>query len=138
MRSALLTLALCACMLTSLSAQTGVPTAWVLRVYAAGAATALSSITVATSQVACNAPVPPTGSTVNPTTWIWDDVVNVGMTCSYVDTRLPGLPDGSFEGTAQALNADGSSAETARVPFSRRRANPPAVPGTLRIIRPAP
>jgi hypothetical protein len=108
-------------------AQTGTPTSWNLRLYTAGGAQ-LNAISVTTAQASCNQPVP-TASGINPTKWWWGDPVNSGRACLYDDaTRLLALADGNYEGAAQAVNADGSSAETARVPFTRRRPNPPAVP----------
>lgn len=111
-------------------AQTGTPTSWTLRIYQAGQATA-QAITVTAAQVQCNQTSPTALGTENPTRWIWNDVANAGKVCIYADTRLAALADGSYEGTASASNADGSSAETARVPFTRRRPNPPAVPTGL-------
>lgn len=114
-------------------AQTGTPTSYVLRVYAAGGAQVGAAVTVAASQVSCNQPTA-TGSNLNPTRWRWNDPVNVGRDCVFDDaSRLTALPDGNYEGTAAAANADGTSAETARVPFVRRRPNPPAVPTGLRL-----
>lgn len=124
----------------SASAQTGAPTSWTLRIYAQGAPTALSSVTVQASQVQCNqAPDPVTAPLVNPDVWEWNDVVlPPGRVCLYRDaSRLQSLPDGAYEGTVQAVNTDGPSAEGPRVPFTRLRPNPPAVPTGLRIIRQA-
>jgi hypothetical protein len=134
MRTAALVLLAFGLSVVPVSAQTGAPTSWVLRIYVQGSATPLSTFTVSVSQVACNQAAA-TGSSENPTTWRWDDIANAGRQCAYSDSRFSGLPDGSYEGTAQALNADGSSAETARVPFTRRRSNPPAVPTGLLFTR---
>lgn len=134
MRAALITVAMVAFTAPAL-AQTGVPTNWNLRTYAAGASAPLSTITVTTAQVQCGQ-AKATGATTNPTVWRWDDPADVTKDCVFTDaTRLTALADGSYEGTAQAVNADGSSAESARVPFTRRRPNPPAVPSGLRIIQ---
>lgn len=114
-------------------AQTGTPTSWNLRIYAAGGATAQSTVSVTTAQVQCGQ-VKATGSTTNPTIWRWDDPADAAKDCVFSDaTRLTALADGSYEGTAQAVNADGSSAESARSPFTRRRPNPPAVPTGVRV-----
>jgi hypothetical protein len=120
-------------------AQTGAPTSWTLRVYAQGGQSALSTITLGAAQVACNQPfVSSTAPVTNPTLWAWDDPISSGRECRFDDaSRLTALPDGAYEATAQAINSDGTSPETARVPFIRRRPNPPPVPTGLRFIRPA-
>jgi hypothetical protein len=120
-------------------AQTGAPTSWTLRVYAPGGQSALSTLSVTAAQVACNQPfVSSTAPVTNPTLWAWDDPFTSGRECRYDDaTRLTALPDGAYEATAQAINSDGTSPETARVPFIRRRPNPPPAPTGLRFIRPA-
>ena len=126
--------AVCCLVSVAASAQTGTPTSYTLKTYQAGTATvALAPLTVSVAQLACNQDAPSTTSTENPTRWSWADPVNAGKVCIYTDTRLATLADGAYEGTASAANADGSSAETARVPFTRRRPNPPAAPGGLRI-----
>ena len=116
----------------SVVAQTGVPTSWNLRIYNAGSATASSNLPVTTAQVQCGQSKM-TGGALNVTVWRWDDPADPTKDCVYTDARLTALPDGSYEGTAQAVNADGSSAETARVPFTRRRPNPPPVPTGLKF-----
>lgn len=119
-------------MSAGLWAQTGTATSYVLKVYQAGSQTA-TSVTVPSSAVQCNQ-ARITGSNVNPSKWRWDDPLNAGRDCVFDDTaRLQALADGSYEGTATAVNADGASAETARVPFVRRRPNPPAVLTGLRV-----
>jgi hypothetical protein len=107
-----------------------------LRVYPAGSATATTSLNVPVASISCNQ-APVAGVNVeNPTTWRWSDPTNAGRDCVFTDAaRFTALPDGSFEGTVQALNADGPSAETARVPFTRRRPAPPAVPTNPRITQ---
>jgi hypothetical protein len=116
-----------------LAAQSGQPTAYVLKIYPAGSSAATSTVTVPVASVQCNQAVV-TGSTVNPTKWRFNDPNSAGRDCVYDDaTRLQGLADGNYEATAAASNADGLSAETARVPFVRRRPNPPAVPTGLRV-----
>lgn len=116
-------------------AQTGTPTSWTLRVYQ-GATVIGSPTVVTTAQVQCNQTPPATTNNQNPTRWVWNDITNAGKVCIFDDAaRLTGLGDGSYEGTASAANADGSSAETARIPFSRLRPNPPAVPTGLVITK---
>jgi hypothetical protein len=111
-------------------AQTGIPTSWELRIYNAGTNTlTVPAVTVAAPQVACNQPKP-TVTGDNPTRWWWNDTQNTNMACIVSDaTRLLALPDGTYDSAVLAKNADGPAAtESApRVPFVRRRPNPPAV-----------
>jgi hypothetical protein len=117
------------------AAQTGVPTSWTLTVFVAGATTAQSTLVVPVTTVACNQAAPAAGTNLNPTRWIWDDPALAGRVCIYGDaTRFAALVDGNYEGTASASNADGTSVETTRVPFVRRRPNLPGAPTGLRII----
>jgi hypothetical protein len=111
----------------------GAPTAYVLAIYQAGSSTPTSSATVAKSAMTCGQPKA-TGVSTNPTKWRIDDPANAALDCVYDDTvRLQALADGSYEASAKASNADGTSAETARVPFVRRRPNPPGVPTGVRL-----
>jgi hypothetical protein len=118
-------------------AQTGAPTVVEFRVYQAGAPSPLGpALTVPLANLSCNQAQVTTGSSLNPKQWRFNDPVNTGRDCVLADaTRFDALPDGNYEGTIAYANADGSSAEVARVPFSRRRANPPAVPTGLRILQ---
>jgi hypothetical protein len=113
-------------------AQTGIPTAWTLKVYNAGTSISPYAVTVPIAQVTCNQATAPGAGSGENTIWSWDDPVNAGKFCSYV-VGTSSLPDGNYEGTAVASNADGVSAESARIPFTRRRPNPPAAPTGLRI-----
>ena len=129
-----------ACLLCLLSVDVfaQAPTSWTLKIYAAGSTTPLQAFAVTTQQVACNQaqPTVQTPPVQNPTQWVWDDPVMIGRACILIDTtRLLSLPDGSYEGTATAVTAEDTSAESARVPFSRLRSNPPAVPTGVRFIR---
>lgn len=130
-------LALCVLASLSLSAQTGVPASYVLRVYAQGSTTPTTTLSVPVSQISCNqATVPGVGGVENPSAWRWTDPAAPGRDCVYQDTaRFAALPDGAYEGTISAVNAAGSSAETARIPFTRARPNPPAVPTGARITQ---
>jgi hypothetical protein len=121
-----------------LLAQTGQPTEWTLRVYPAGGQTPTTTLTVPAAQVSCDQPDTPDPGTpsTNPTFWAWDDPAIAGRDCRFTDqARFDALPDGQYEGTVVATNADGSSPESARVPFVRRRPNPPAAPTGLRFSR---
>jgi hypothetical protein len=136
MRRVLLAAALCLYAAPAL-AQTGIPASYTLRIYTDGTPQ-VSALTVSLAQITCNlATSPGTGTepAENPTLWIWDDPVNAGKLCAFTDSRFSALPNGNYHGTATAENADGSSAETASVPFTRRRPNPPAVPTGLRVIK---
>jgi hypothetical protein len=88
----------------------------------------ISAISVAADQVRCLQPAPASISTENPTTWVWDDAANPGSVCTYVDTRLAALPDGAYEGSAQAVSAGGASNESARAAFSIKTSAPPPPP----------
>lgn len=134
MRRLFLAVALCLYAAPAL-AQTGIPTSYTLKIYTDGTPL-VNTLSVGVAQVTCNLATAPTGTVPaeNPTTWVWDDPVNAGKFCTFNDSaRFSALPNGNYHGTATALNADGSSAETASVPFTRRRPNPPAVPTGLRI-----
>jgi hypothetical protein len=118
----------------SAQAQTGVPSNWDLKIYQQGTGTVLSNINVQAPTVVCNQTPPTTTSTENPDRWVWNDPQNAGKVCIFLDaTRLQNLPDGSYDGAATARNADGTSAESARAPFTRRRPNPPAAPSGVRL-----
>jgi hypothetical protein len=128
-------LALVVVLIASQAVAQGIPTSYVFRVYARGASTASSTMTLQATQVPCNlAPAP--AVTENPTHWQWDDLATAGRSCRVDDSaRFNALADGSYEVTIQAVNADGASEETPRVPFGRRRPTPPAVPTTPRLTR---
>jgi hypothetical protein len=118
-------------------AQTGVPAAWTVRIYQAGQTAPIQTFTV--TAPLCNQAPPPVepSPVVNPTTHVWDDPVNLSRVCLVHDApRLAALEDGAYESTVSASNAaNDSSAETPRVPFVRRRPNPPAAPTGYRLIR---
>jgi len=116
------------------SGQNVTPTSYTLRVYAQGATTATTTLSVPYAQWLCNQP-PVNGSTLNPTAWFLDDIKLPGKLCLYSDAaRFQALPDGAYEATVSAVNADGSSAETSRYLFTRRRATPPDVPTGFRLF----
>jgi hypothetical protein len=111
----------------SLASAQGAPTSWNLRIYGNSTGTG-TVINVTAAQVTCGQTRPATTSNLNPTKWLWADPANGTLDCTFTDSRLLNMPDGDHEGTITAVNADGSSGETVRVPFVRRRPNPPAVP----------
>lgn len=120
----------------SASAQDGLPTAYEFRIYAAGATAPQVTTPVPVASVTCNLTrvTPPTAPVTNPTTVLWNDPVNVGKDCQWVIGATAGplvaLPSGTFSGALVASNAEGASAESAHVPFSRQRA-----PGALTGVR---
>jgi hypothetical protein len=139
MRTVVFALLFCLFLASPSLAQTGAPTQYTFRIYNPGATEAVSPLTVPVAQVLCNQAPPIAGTSVNPLKWVFNDPANAGRVCVYDDTsRLTVLADGTYEGTAQAVNAAGPSAETARVPFSRNRLaspGPPLVPTGLILTR---
>src|SRR5262245_11872645 len=94
----------------AVSAQTGTPTSYTLRVYAQGATTPTTTLTVLATAVICGQAKVTGGSTENPTQWRWDDRADSTKQCVYADaTRFTALADGSYTGTVTASNTDGAS-----------------------------
>lgn len=118
------------------SAQTGAPTSYIFRIYQSGSNTVIGGLlSVPAANIPCDL-APETGSNINPVRWRFVDPARPTRECEFPDAaRLTALSDGNYEGTAAAANADGTSAETARVPFVRRRPNPPSVPTGLKVIQ---
>lgn len=113
------------------------PTSYTLRVYAQGAASPLTTLDVPIIGISCDQPdtPPPAETPTNPKKWAWDDPDRVGRDCVYLDgARFDALPDGDYDATIIAVNAAGASTEHPRVPFVRRRPQPPAAPMGLRIF----
>lgn len=112
------------------------PTSYQANYYNVGAPSPLQSETFAASSAVCNQAPIAAASTVNPSRVVLADTVNAGKICVISDPAggtLVSLPVGTgtnYEGTLQAINAVGASAESARVPFSRGAA-PPAPTGVL-------
>ena len=107
-----------------------------LRAYNVGATAPLQSFTFPVANVTCNLVAPTPGSTVNPTTALWDDPVNTGRVCQFVQGSGPlfSVPSpGTYEATLAAVNAAGSSPESNRAPFSRLDAA--GAPSGLRLRR---
>lgn len=116
-------------------AQTGVPTSYTFKIFPAGSTTPVSTSTVPAANIQCDL-APSSGSTLNPTRWRWNDLARTGRQCELQDaTRLAALPDGLYNGTIAASNADGVLGESPLLPFERRRPNPPAVPTGGMIIQ---
>lgn len=124
------------CLSTSVWAQT-VAVSYDLIIYTPGSPNAQTRNVLA-SGVACDQAPPTTMSTVNPTTWLWDDPARSGRICKVDDTiRLTALPDGSYNGTVIPIAEDGTrGVESASSPFSRLRALPPPPARTgVKIIK---
>lgn len=114
------------------------PTSFTAKYYNVGAAQPLQSDTFPVTDVVCNQAAPAAGaSTVNPTRIVFADINNAGRVCIYTTAggaQLRSLPvGGNYEGTLTAVNAAGSSAESARAGFSRL--GPPVVPTALGFIQ---
>lgn len=109
---------------------------WPLRIYNTGAPSPLSTTDLLAANVVCNQ-VDPGGTAVNPNKVVFDDVSNAGKVCIWTDPGTGPLSTvpigGSYEATLAAVNVGGSSAESARVPFTRP--GPPSVPTGVRLRR---
>lgn len=119
------------------SAQTVTPiTSYNLRIYPAASTTVRSTTAVAAAAVTCDLPQEAATSNVNPNRVYFDDPVRAGRRCFWEDASatgpIRGVPDGSYEGTLQAVNSAGPGPESARSPFSVMR---PVVPAELLGIR---
>lgn len=133
-------LAVLCLLLPVLGAAQDLPTSYEFRVYAVGAASPQFSTPFPLSAANCNVTATvPAGAAVNPTVVVWDDPQNPGKKCQWDGSgaTLIALPIGSYVGALVAVNAGGSSAESARDPFSRQ-AMAPAAPTGVRLSRPAP
>lgn len=112
-----------------------------LSIYRVGAIAPVTFLEFAATATTCNlAPTqPPAGaSAVNPTRAQWDDPVNAGRACQWVDPGngpLMAVPVGeSYEATLLAYNTEGRSPESNRVPFTRL-GPPMTAPAGLRLLR---
>jgi hypothetical protein len=121
---------------TSAFAQTA-PDSYTLKTYAPGAALPMSTFTFQATAVVTNQAPPVGASTINPTRVVWDDVI-AGRVTIWTDPGtgpLFSLALGNYESTLTAVNAAAglSSAESARVPFSKQGV--PATPTGLHLYR---
>jgi hypothetical protein len=113
------------------------PTSYTLKIYNAGAPSPVQTFVFQATATTCNT-TPLTGtSTVNPNKVVWDDVANPGKDCVWTDPGTGPLfsvpTPGTYEGTLAAVNGAGTSAESARAPFSRVAL--PVVPTGVGLIR---
>jgi hypothetical protein len=107
---------------------------WTIRTYNAGAPSPLSApVDLLAANVTCN--LDPASVTVgpNPSKASWDDPVNAGKACVWTDPGTGPLTStpfgGNYEATLTATNSAGTSAESARAPFTHPGVVPPAVTG---------
>lgn len=109
-----------------------------LRIYVAGAATPMSPPTlIPAAKVVCNQAAPASNaSTKNPLRSVWDDPLNAGKVCTYIDDGtgpLAALPTAfnKFEATITQVSGGVETDESNRAPFQR---TPPA-PKNVRLIQ---
>jgi hypothetical protein len=113
MRVAILGLA-CLVVASLCSAQT-----YDLKVYQAGASAPQQSYPL--TNAVCDQADPGAGSTTNPTKVVWADPDRAGRACLYVGSATDPIfsrPIGSYEGTLTITTLAGTSAESARAPFT--------------------
>lgn len=85
----------------------------------------------------CNQPTQ-TGSTVNPTRYVWADPDNPGKDCVFTPSAvgtLPALPIGDFEAFLKAVNVNGASDPSNKATFSKTDPRVPSAPTGFRILR---
>ena len=128
-----------AALLLASSAQAQTITSWTLNIYAGleGTSPPIKTAVIPASAVACNidpaTPQPDKSAR-------WDDTVNAGRDCQWVDTAFFTLAVGNYRGGLSATNAGGPGPESALVPFSVSAPPvlPPAAPTGLGIKASAP
>lgn len=109
-------------------------TKWTMRVYNAGAPAPLSApVDLLAANVTCN--LDPATVTVgpNPLKAGWDDPAGAGKICVWTDPGAGPLLStpfgGNYEATLTVTNAAGTSAESARAPFTHPGVVPPVPTG---------
>lgn len=105
------------------------PASYELRIYTPGAAAPMQRSPFPVSEVVCNLAPPASGSTINPTMAVWDDLANAGRACVWTPNASPtgvlvALPAGTYEGTVVAIDAAGVGVESNRAPFSKQPIQP--------------
>lgn len=136
----LILLTLCAVLWRPASSDAQTVTGYQLRLYLAGGAAPLSTYDLQASAVQCDQPkTTVTGTAVNPRMVAWDNPANPATDCRWTDPgtgpllALPFSPTTTYTATIVAINAAGSSPESARSnPFTRPGATP-AAPANLRV-----
>lgn len=117
--------------LTAASVQAQAPSGYVFKVFNQGASSPLQTTTLQASSFVCDQTPPPpvTGTAINPTKVSFNDPVNTGQACIYVDNGtgpLLALPFGTqiYTATIATVNSAGTSADSAS-------SNPFTHPGTV-------
>lgn len=122
-------------LLVAASAHAQPITKWTLRVYNAGASTPLSApADLLAANVACNVdPATVVATSANPLRAAFDDPATAGKACVWTDPGTGPLQStpfgGNFEATLTATNSAGTSAESARAPFTHPGVAPPVPTG---------
>ena len=107
-----------------------------LRAYTVGATSPLQTFTFPLANVTCNLAPITSGSTINPTTALWDDPVNAGRDCRFVQGSgilFSVSTPGNYEEALVAVNQAGLSPESTRAHFSKL--DPAGAPSGLRLRR---
>lgn len=107
---------------------------WTIRTYSAGAPAPLSApVDLLAANVTCNVDPATITPGPNPAKAGWDDPVNFGKLCVWTDPGTGPLLStpfgGTYEATLTATNSAGTSAESARAPFTHPGVAPPVVTG---------
>lgn len=137
MRQALLGLGL---LLLATSAQAQSISQYELAIYLQGGVSPVTTATIPVSAWTCGQPVVTvTGTQVNPSRIRMQDPANAALDCVYSDPgtgpllALPFNPTAVYEGALRAVNAAGSSGESARSNLFTRPGTVPSVPARVRI-----
>ncbi len=111
-------------------------TKWTIRVYNQGAAQPISPPTdLLAANVICGLDPSALTPSPNPLKAAWNDVANAGKVCMWADPGTGPLLStpfgGNYEATLTATNTAGTSAESARAPFTHPGTVPPVPAGLL-------
>ncbi len=107
---------------------------WTIRIYNQGAPSPLTTpVDLLAANVTCNLDPATVISGPNPTKAVWDDPAAVGKVCVWTDPGTGPILStpfgGTYEATLTATNSAGTSAESARAPFTHPGLVPPVVTG---------
>lgn len=125
MKVHVLSIAVFALLVAASSASAQAITSWTLNIYQGleGPLTVVKTTTIPAAAVTCNidpaTPQPDKSAR-------WDDTINAGRDCQWVDTAFFTLAVGNYRGGLSATNSGGTGPESALVPFSS--AAPPVLP----------
>ena len=121
-----------------LGAQAPTIDSYIVHFFAPGATAPMAqSESWAVGASVCDQP-PQTGSTTNPTRYVWADPVNAGKDCVFTPSAvgtLPSLPIGNFEAVLRAVNLNGASDPSNKATFSKTDPRVPSAPTGFRIVR---